>query len=53
MLADVWDQPVPRSGTGSVDGLAVSDRQIFAAHWTYLDVFDLGTGQHRYTIGVW
>jgi len=50
---NLWDQPIPRSGTGDVDGLAVSDRQIFAAHWTYLDVFDLGTGQHQYTIGVW
>jgi DNA-directed RNA polymerase subunit RPC12/RpoP len=49
----LWEAPVPRSGTGSIGGVVASDRMIFVSHWTYLDVFDLGTGQHRMTIGVW
>jgi outer membrane protein assembly factor BamB len=49
----LWEAPIPRSGTGSIGGVVASDRMIFVSHWTYLDVFDLGTGQHRMTIGVW
>jgi len=49
----LWDVAIPRSGTGGVGGMTASDRQVFVAHWTYLDIFDLGTGGHQLTIGVW
>jgi outer membrane protein assembly factor BamB len=49
----LWDVPIPNSGSGSMGKVVASDRQVFLSHWTWLDVFDLGTGQHRMTIGVW
>ena len=51
--ANLWDVAIPRTGTGSLGGINASDRQVFVGHWTYLDVFELGTGKHMMTIGVW
>jgi hypothetical protein len=49
----LWDVPIPSSADGTMGKVVASDRQVFVSHWTWLDVFDLGTGQHRMTIGVW
>jgi DNA-directed RNA polymerase subunit RPC12/RpoP len=49
----LWDVAIPNSGSGTMGKIVASDRQLFVSHWTWLDVFDLGTGQHRMTIGVW
>ncbi|MCK9459070.1 MAG: PQQ-binding-like beta-propeller repeat protein [Proteobacteria bacterium] len=49
----LWDVPIPNASSGSMGKVVASDRQVFLSHWTWLDVFDLGTGQHRMTIGVW
>lgn len=51
--ANLWDVAIPRSGTGGIGGINVSDRQVFVGHWTYLDVFELATGKHLMTVGVW
>jgi hypothetical protein len=49
----LWDVAIPLSDVSSVDSIVASDRQVFVPIWTYLQVFDLGTGQHRMTIGKW
>lgn len=49
----LWEVPVPNSDSGTMGPVVLSDRQVFLSHWTWLDVFDLGTGAHRMTIGVW
>jgi outer membrane protein assembly factor BamB len=49
----LWDVPIPRSDTGSVGGITVSNHHVFVAHWTYLDIFQLLDGAHKLTIGVW
>jgi hypothetical protein len=49
----LWEVPIPGSDSGTMGPIVLSDRQVFLSHWTWLDVFDLGTGAHRMTIGVW
>ena len=49
----LWEVPIPGSDSGTMGPVVLSDRQVFLSHWTWLDIFDLGTGAHRMTIGVW
>jgi hypothetical protein len=50
----VWDVPVPRSEHGSGPSLmAISSSRIYLPHWTWLDVFEVATGQHLATVGRW
>ncbi len=49
----LWDVEIPQSDTSDVSAIVASDRQIFVSIWTYLHVFDLGTGAYRMTIGRW
>jgi outer membrane protein assembly factor BamB len=49
----LWETQIPRTDAGSMGPVVASDRMVFVSHWTYLDIFDLGTGQVRMTIGVW
>jgi DNA-directed RNA polymerase subunit RPC12/RpoP len=50
---NLWDVAIPLSDVSNIDSVVASDRQVFVPIWTYLHVFDLGTGQHRMTIGKW
>lgn len=49
----LWDVAIPRSDTGSISSLSVSNHHVFVGHWTYLDIFQLLDGAHKLTIGVW
>ncbi len=49
----VWDVPVPKSDTGTVGPINVSQHYVFVPHWTYLDIFQLVDGVHKMTIGNW
>jgi hypothetical protein len=50
-----WDVEIPHSGEVSSGPrlMAASASRVFVAHWTWLEAFDLGTGEHLYTIGRW
>ncbi len=50
---NLWDVAVPKSDTGDVSSIVVSNRQVFVSIWTWLHVFDLATGKFRMTIGTW
>jgi len=49
----LWDVAIPQSETGGIGAVVASDRMVFVSGWTFLHLFDLGTGQHRATIGRW
>ena len=51
--AILWDVQIPRSDTGSVERITVSNHHVFVGHWTYLDVFQLEGGVHTMTVGIW
>jgi hypothetical protein len=49
-----WDVAIPRSTEGSGPrGITASATHVYVPHWTWLDVFDIGTGKVVGTIGVW
>ena len=49
----LWEVQIPHTDSGTMGPVVASDRLVYVSHWTWLEVFDLGTGQHRMTIGVW
>lgn len=49
-----WDVEVPRGSAGSgVNGLTVTATRVYVPHWTWLDVFDAGSGKPLGTVGIW
>ena len=48
-----WDVFIPSSGTQGAEHIFVKDGRVFVPHWTYMNVFDLETGRHQMTIGIW
>jgi hypothetical protein len=49
-----WEVAVPRSESGSdVEGLAATSTRVYVPHWTWIDVFDAGSGKHVGTVGMW
>lgn len=52
--ARTWDVVIPRSESGSdPDEMVVTPKRIYVPHWTWLDVFETGTGKHVGTVGMW
>jgi len=49
-----WDVPIPRSDDGSeASTFRMTQVRVYLPHWTWLDVFDVTTGKHLGTIGMW
>lgn len=49
-----WDVAVPRSESGSgVEGLAATATRVYVPHWTWIDVFEAGSGKLVGTVGMW
>lgn len=49
-----WDVEVPRGSAGSgVEGLTATATRVYVPHWTWLDVFDAGSGKLLGTVGIW
>ena len=49
-----WDVEVPRGSAGSgVEGLTATATRLYVPHWTWLDVFDAGSGKLLGTVGIW
>jgi hypothetical protein len=49
-----WDVAIPRSAEGSGPrGITASATRVYVPHWTWLDVFDIATGNVLGTIGIW
>jgi hypothetical protein len=53
--AVLWDVAIPHSGEVSSGPrlIAADDSRVFVAHWTWLEVFALKSGEHLYTVGRW
>ncbi|MBJ6761691.1 hypothetical protein JGU66_13020 [Myxococcaceae bacterium JPH2] len=52
--AVVWDVPIPGSKDGTPpNALWLQGGRLYVPHWTWLDVFDIQTGQLLGTIGKW
>ncbi|MCA9658039.1 MAG: hypothetical protein KC486_06830, partial [Myxococcales bacterium] len=53
--AVLWDVAIPHSGEVSSGPtlLSVSDSRVFVAQWTWLEAFELKTGEHLFTVGRW
>ncbi len=51
----LWDVQIPHSTEVSADPsrLTADDTKIYIPHWTWLEVMDLHSGEHLYTIGRW
>ncbi|HEX9622712.1 MAG TPA: PQQ-binding-like beta-propeller repeat protein [Polyangiaceae bacterium] len=50
----LWDVEVPRSDSGSEASLMrVTKTRVYLPHWTWLDIFDVKTGQEVATVGIW
>ncbi len=43
----------PRLGRIGRRGLTATATRVYAPHWTWLDVFDAGSGKHLGTVGIW
>jgi PQQ-like domain len=49
-----WDVEVPRGSAGSgVEGLTATATRVYVPHWTWIDVFEAGSGKLLGTVGIW
>ncbi len=46
-----WDVKVPGGFMGVVSGVSTSDTHVFVSIWGRLEVFDLATGRHVWSVG--
>jgi hypothetical protein len=49
-----WDVAIPCGGEGTgPSGITATETRVYVPHWTWLDVFELSTGKHLGTVGMW
>ncbi|HTM22961.1 MAG TPA: PQQ-binding-like beta-propeller repeat protein [Kofleriaceae bacterium] len=46
-----WDVGVPKGFFSVCAGVVASESHVFVSMWSRLEVFDLATGSHKYTVG--
>ncbi len=52
--SELWDVAVPNTDSvAEADEIAISSTRVYLPHWTWLEMFDAGTGAHLATLGAW
>jgi hypothetical protein len=50
----LWDVAVPNTGdVATASDMAITATRVYLPHWTWLEIFDVNSGQHIVTLGAW